>query len=240
MAVTRPKSFHEQIVETLGRRIVSGEIAPQGQVPTEAALAESLGVGRLALREAMKALAARGLVVIRPKTGTHVLPREHWNLFDPLVLKWHTQAAAIDRKFLADLIELRRVIEPAAARLAAANGSDADIALMRESFEAMVAARTREDYIQADLRFHGMLLKASGNQFIGQLAGALSEVLKTSFSASSTHSADAAALGLHEDLLRACEARDPQAADQAVQALIARAVRNIASGQVAQGGPSQA
>lgn len=227
MPAIRPKSIHDQIVDTLGRQIVSGEFPAHSQIPTEMVLAESLGVGRLALREAMKALAARGLVVIRPKTGTQVLPREHWNLFDPQVLGWHVQNP-LDDKFLEDLIELRRAIEPAAARLAAARRDGGDLARMRADFEGMVAARTRDDYIAADLAFHGALLQASGNQFIRQLDGVLSRVLRASFTASrGTHVADGKALALHESLLLACEAGDQAAAQAAVGRLIDRAVTNI-------------
>lgn len=229
MAVIRPKSIHDQIVDTIGQKIVAGEFPAHSQIPTEMALAESLGVGRLALREAMKALAARGLVVIRPKTGTQVLPREHWNLFDPQVLHWHVQNE-LGGKFLDDLIELRRSIEPAAARLAAARRDASDLQVMRREYEAMVAARTRDDYIAADLAFHGALLCASGNQFIRQLEGALSGVLRASFTASrSAHVADIKALQLHEALLLACEAGDVTAAQTAVERLIDRAVSNIQS-----------
>lgn len=232
MAAIRPKSIHDQIVDTLGRQIVSGEFPAHSQIPTEMVLAESLGIGRLAVREAMKALAARGLVVIRPKTGTQVLPREHWNLFDPQILNWLTQKP-LGGKFLDDLIELRRAIEPTAARLAAARREPEDLARMRGDFQAMQAARTREDYIAADLAFHGALLRASGNQFIRQLEGALSGVLRASFTASrGAHVADSKALQLHESLLLACEAGDAAAAQAAVERLIDRAVTNIqASGK---------
>lgn len=227
MSAIRPKSIHDQIVDTLGRQIVSGEFPAHSQIPTEMVLAESLGVGRLAVREAMKALAARGLVVIRPKTGTQVLPREHWNLFDPQILNWLAQKP-LGGKFLDDLIELRRAIEPTAARLAAARREPEDLARMRGDFAAMLAARSREDYIAADLAFHGALLRASGNQFIRQLEGALSGVLRASFTASrGAHVADGKALQLHESLLLACEAGDAVAAQAAVERLIDRAVTNI-------------
>ena len=70
------------------------------------------------MREALKVLAAKGLVASRRRTGTSVLPRASWNLLDPDVLAWHTPES-IRKEFLDDLIELRRVIEPAAAALAA-------------------------------------------------------------------------------------------------------------------------
>lgn len=175
----------------------------------------------------MKVLAAKGLVVIRPKTGTHVLARAHWNLFDPRVLQWYTRAA-FDEKFIADLLELRRTIEPAAARLAAARATEAQIEAMRVAYLGMEEAGSQEDYISADLAFHGAMLNACGNQFIVQLQGTLSEVLKTSFKASSSPSEQAErALPLHRALLTAIEQRDPDGAQLAVENLIQRAAHNI-------------
>jgi GntR family galactonate operon transcriptional repressor len=229
MTKLRPRSFHDQIVEELGQKIVAGTLDNM-QLPPEAVLAESLGVGRLVLREAMKVLAAKGLVTIRPKTGTHVLPRENWNLYDPRVLAWHANGA-FDKKFVADLMELRNTIEPAAARLAASRASEAQIETMRLAYQAMETAQAQDDYIAADLQFHGAMLHSCGNQFISQLENALSEVLRTSFKAS-TASSDPAerserALPLHKALLTAIERHDPDAAQAATENLIMRATQKI-------------
>ncbi|HSI59962.1 MAG TPA: FadR/GntR family transcriptional regulator [Ideonella sp.] len=237
MTRPRPKSFHDQIVEELGAKIVSGVLASGTQVSPEPILAESLGVGRLAVREAMKVLAAKGLIVIRPKTGTHVLPREAWNLFDPAVLRWHA-AASFDDRFLADLVQLRRMIEPPAARLAAVQATDAQIEAVRSAHAAMAAATAQEDYIAADLRFHAAVLAACNNQFIRQLQGAISEVLKISFTASSAPGGRQErlfALSLHEALVTALVQRDGDAAEAAVQRLIERAEDRIRGARQAAG-----
>ncbi|HEY4069439.1 MAG TPA: FadR/GntR family transcriptional regulator [Burkholderiaceae bacterium] len=227
MRTVRPKSFHDQIVEEIGLQIVGGELAAGAQIPPEPVLAEKLGVGRLAVREAMKTLAAKGMVGIRPKTGTQVLPRASWNLFDPNVLQWHA-AVSLDAKFVADLMELRRLIEPAAARIAAGRATNEQLAAMRQAYAAMESAVEHEDYIAADLRFHGAVLDACDNQFLHHLQGAISEVLKISFTASSTPRRDAnRALALHRNLIDALEARDPQAAEAAVGHLIDRASERI-------------
>ena len=84
----------------------------------EPVLCESLGVSRTVVREAVKSLVAKGLLVTGPKLGTRVLPEEHWNWFDPDVVAWQSKAG-LTREFLRDLQELRRVVEPAAVRLAA-------------------------------------------------------------------------------------------------------------------------
>lgn len=227
MSPPRLRNFHHQIVDAVGASIVAGRYAEGAQLPTEPQLAETYGASRLIIREAMKSLAAKGLVSIRPRTGTHVLPRAEWNLFDPAVLGWQSEAPP-DKKLIADLMELRQTIEPLAARLAAARAEPRQVAEIREAFEAMSQAQTQETYIEADLRFHGAVVRSCDNQFIQQLETALSAVWKTSFQASSDGwGPDAQALELHRSLLQSIEARDPQGAEAAVLALIARAVVRI-------------
>lgn len=227
MKTARPKNVHGQVVDSLGARIVLGEFAEGTQLPTEPQLAESLGASRLLIREAMKALEAKGLVSIRPRTGTHVRPRQDWNLFDPAVLAWYS-ATMPNPQLLDDLMELRRVIEPAAARLAAERRSAADLDVLQSAFRAMSDAADLASYIEADLMFHDAVLRACGNPFIQQLSGALSEVLKVSFTASSDPwGPDRRALALHQALLDAIAARSAVGADSAVLALIARAQQRI-------------
>lgn len=229
MQSPRPKNIHAQVVDAIGASIVSGDYAEGEQLPTELQLAEQLGASRLVIREAMKVLAAKGLVGIRPRTGTRVRPRDEWNLFDAAVLGW--QGAGLpDERLVRDLMELRRTIEPAAARLAAQRRTAAELAALQAAFAAMKQATDSAAYIESDLAFHGAVLRACGNQFVRQLAAALSEVLKVSFTASTGEwGPDARALALHEALLRAIESRDPEAADAAVNALIVRAQQRIRS-----------
>ncbi len=240
--MSRPllRNFHDQMVEALGSKIVAGGYAQGEQLPTEPQLAEAYGASRMIIREAMKSLSAKGLVSIRPRTGTHVLPRTQWNLFDPAVLGWHS-AALFDDKLIADLMELRRAIEPLAARLAAARCAPADVEALRSAYLAMAGASERAAYIDADMRFHGAVVRACGNQFIVQLENALSAVWKTSFQASSDPwGPDAQALGLHKALLDAIDGRDASAAEAAVFALIERATVRIqdASASEAQAAPA--
>jgi GntR family transcriptional regulator, galactonate operon transcriptional repressor len=225
----RPQNIQEQIVYSLGESIVAGSYAEGAQLPTESQLAEAYGASRLVIREAMKSLVAKGMVSVRPRTGTHVLPRAQWNLFDPVVLAWHG-AAKFDPKLIADLVELRRAIEPLAARLAAERAAAEQVDELRKAYAAMAAARVRDEYIKADLRFHGAVVRACGNQFILQLETALSEVWKTSFRASSgAWGPDAQALALHKTLLDAIQGGKPKAAEAAALALIARATERISA-----------
>jgi len=121
------KNVHGNTVDLLGEDIVSGRYAVGAALPPEPMLCETLGVSRTVIREAVKSLAAKGLLVTGPKLGTRVLPEEHWNWFDPDVVAWQS-SAGLSREFLRDLQELRRLVEPAAVRLAAERATSQDIA----------------------------------------------------------------------------------------------------------------
>src|SRR5207244_4849669 len=111
-------ALHGRVAHEIGRRIVSGAIAEGSLLPRESELAAEHQVSRQAIREALKVLAAKGLVASRRRAGTRVRARAFWNLLDPNVLAWHP-AGNVDPTFLNDLVELRQLIEPAAAELAA-------------------------------------------------------------------------------------------------------------------------
>ncbi len=217
------KNLYGQVVETLGRQIASGALPP-GPIPSELLLAESMGVSRVVIREAVKALAAKGMVSVGPSIGTRVLPRDSWNLLDPQVLEWHS-ASDLSSDVVVDLLELRRIIEPEAARLAAVRATTEDLVVIRGAYQRMVAsaAAAGPDYVLADAAFHTAVLMASHNQFLCQLRGALSQLLRLGFSVSSQHpNAALSTLPHHEALLLCLERRDGAAAAEAVQRLIDR------------------
>lgn len=166
----RPRRLHDQVVEALGSEIVSGRIPPGATLDPEY-LEGELGVSRTALREALRVLGAKGLVAARPKRGTYVRQRDEWRMLDRDILRWRGETAD-DMVFLEDLSELRRIVEPAAAELAAARHSAADIDALESALAAMEAAEANADAeatTAADLDFHRALLAASGNELLQQL-----------------------------------------------------------------------
>ncbi|MFC3126446.1 FadR/GntR family transcriptional regulator [Pseudoroseomonas globiformis] len=231
--MARLKNLYGQVQEKLGRQIATGTLPP-GPLPPEKLLSEQLGVSRVVLREAVKALAAKGMVSVGPSIGTRVLPRSNWHLLDAEVLDWHS-AETLDRNTIADLIELRRIIEPEAARLAARRATSEDLAGIRGAYRRMEAATVAlhqrpDDYVLADAGFHTAVLVASHNQFLCQMQAALSQLLRLGFSLSSRHPGGAAStLPFHEALLHCLERRDPDAAAEAVHVLIARNERHFRS-----------
>src|SRR5437899_1520608 len=129
----------EDVIDALGMKIVSGELAPGALLPTETALAQSLGLSRPSLREALRALARKGLVDARTRRGTLVNDKLQWNVLDADVLRW-IAAAPPDPAFFMELLDLRTIIEPAAARLAASRANPEQILAIENAFEAMAGA----------------------------------------------------------------------------------------------------
>ena len=167
------KNVHGNTLDHLGKAIVSGRYPPGEAVPPEPVLCEELGVSRTVVREAVKSLVAKGLLTTGPKVGTRVQPPQQWNWFDPDVVVWQSQAG-LTRDFLRDLQELRRVVEPAAVRMAAERATEEDLAAIEAAFAGMKkAVEEGGDYVLHDLRFHQGLLKACHNRMLVQMSKAL-------------------------------------------------------------------
>jgi DNA-binding FadR family transcriptional regulator len=214
------RGLHGALVHDIGVRILSGDLRPGDALPTEEELGGELGVSRTVLREVVKVLAAKRLVESRPKTGTRVLPRSEWNLIDPDVLAWRLEANP-DEQFFTDVSELRRIIEPEAAALAAQRATKAEIEDLEQSFEAMRAALDNGDpsaYLIPDLRFHAIILEACHNELLEQMATMLRAVFRALFIR--TSGTRAQGLPLHGAILDAIRAGDAEAAEGATRALI--------------------
>lgn len=202
---------------------------PGDILPAEPVLAEQMQVSRITIRETMKSLSAKGMLQVRRRYGTIVLPRAQWQLFDPDVITWRARAGAIEPGLIEDLMELRLIIEPNAAKLAAKRATPEDRIAVRRAFKAMERAVAGQgEYVPADLAFHGAILAACHNQFVQQMQNALSAILRTSFELSSEIAGGPArSLPMHEALCVAIEQGDPEAAEQAVLTLIRRAEQDF-------------
>ena len=222
------KNVHGATLALLGERIVGGKYAIGASLPPEPTLCEEFGISRTVIREAVKSLVAKGLLVTGPKLGTRVLPEENWNWFDPDVVSWKSHAG-LTRDFLRDLQELRRVVEPAGVRLAALRATAADIAEIEVAYAGMKAAIEHGgDYVSSDLRFHQGLLRACHNRMVVQMSKALGALLRTSFEISTSRpDGPANSLPLHRAVLDAVIARDGKKAERASLALIDSARADI-------------
>ncbi len=217
------RNSHDQVVHAIGCAIVSGGLAPGGPLPQEEALLAQLKVSRTVLREALKTLAAKGMIVSRTRVGTHVLPREEWNLFDPDVLSWHVINGA-DGSLRAELTDFRLAMEPAAAALAALHATPAQIAEMRRLVAAMAQAQSsRLAFAQVDLALHKLIALASGNRLMAGTDAVIETALFASFTLSSPVDDLAdhmASVRGHAAIVEAIAARDGVAAAHAVRGVI--------------------
>ncbi len=222
------RTAHRTVVDALAGDIAAGRYRPGDSLPVEQDLCAAFAVSRTTIREALKTLSAKGIVSVRPKTGTRILPRECWSLLDPDVFAWR-MAGIVDDELINDLIDTRMVIEPEAAALAAQRATGEDIAELRAAFAAMAqAAQGEGSYTEADLRFHTCLLQATHNQFLSQLVPVITNMLRISFRLSVLSRATAiASLPLHEAVLLAVIGGDAQGAREATRILIGSAQRDI-------------
>lgn len=223
--ISRPR-VHREVVATLARRILSGEIAPGGGFPNTIQLSVELGVSRSALREAIKVLSAKGMLEVRPRTGTRVRPRDSWNLMDPELLSWC--GPELDPELLRSLLECRLLIEPGAAALAASRANAAQLAVIEAAFDRMSEAVDLNTRVEADLEFHVAVLKASGNLFLAQWAGTVSSILLATFrmSAEMTTSVDDA-FTAHREVMESIRLRNASRADRAMRHLLSIAAKDL-------------
>ncbi|WP_203918790.1 FadR/GntR family transcriptional regulator [Rugosimonospora africana] len=162
------RGIHGQVVDTLGLRVLGGDYLP-GDVIDPDRLESELAVSKTVIREALRVLGAKGLVDSRPKRGTFVRERSSWSLLDTDVMKWQLQVGVSDR-FLADLAEVRALVEPACAALAARRHTADDLVALEDAVAAMAAADGDADAaIAADLRFHRALMAAAQNELFTRM-----------------------------------------------------------------------
>ncbi len=175
------------MLATLGHEIARGTPPPGSTLPPEQALAARFGVGRGVVREVVRMLAAKGMVAARPRSGTRILPQDEWSLLDREVLGW-LLAARPSPALLAALSEMRALIEPEAAALAAIRADDVGRARIAATLGAMCdRARPVAERAEHDVAFHLAILEATGNPVLRSLRGALRAVLEAVFTLALPH-----------------------------------------------------
>jgi DNA-binding FadR family transcriptional regulator len=229
-SLTYPRrGLHGEVVYTIGRRIVSGELKPGDLLPPEEELTADFDASRTVLREAVRVLAAKGLVEARPKTGTRVRRREEWNILDPDVLSWRV-GATHDPQLYAEMSEVRLAIEPIATRLAATRMAEEEMAAVEDAYRGMEeGVSDQQAYLAADLRFHDRILEGCHNEFLTHLGVVLRAVLQNTFELTTRPRASRKrALPLHKAILEGLAGRDEDRAETASRALIADTTADIA------------
>ncbi|QJU57739.1 FadR family transcriptional regulator [Sphingomonas sp. AP4-R1] len=224
------RRLHGAIANKLGRAIVGGDYAPGDRLEGEVAFSESLDVSRTAYREAVQVLVAKGLVESKPKAGTRVLPRSRWNLLDPDVLAWAFSGQP-HMNFVRNLFELRSIIEPAAARLAAERRDRTDLKMMRDALAAMRQHTLATDEGRAaDRDFHRAILQATRNDAIIVLSASIGAAVSwTTVFKQRGQPLPRNAIPDHARVYDAIAAGDPDAAAEAMRVLVALALDDTAN-----------
>ena len=219
------QGLHAEILQELGHAIANGVFSEGLVLPRESELQEQFGASRQTVREAIKVLAAKGMVRARRRAGTAVQPRSSWNLLDPDVLHWH-DAGAVPQAMLKDLLEIRYLIEPASAQFAARRGEPERIERIARAVEAMRDAHSDPDrFYEADIEFHLAVFAASRNELIDRLSTILRPLLEVNFSVRPHLGPGGieAAYRHHATVYEAIASHDPQGARRAMEALLDRA-----------------
>lgn len=218
----RTTRLRDAVVERLAKKIIEGTFPLGAALPNEDELCNQLAVSRSSIREAVRSLAARGMVESRTRIGTLILPKDRWSRLDPDVLRW-TYEYGTDVEFDRSLIEARRIIEPAAAEMAAERATSGDLRRMEEALDVMTENfdTDLERSSFADLQFHRAILVASHNDVLIGLGSAMSAALLASFrritSLAESHKAAADA---HRAVFEAIRARDADRAHASMLSLL--------------------
>lgn len=224
----RPLRIHQAIARDVGVAILSGEFAPGDRIGVEIEQAEAHEVSRTAYREAVRILVAKGLLESRPKIGTHVTPRERWNLLDPDILAWMF-AGSPDEKFIRDLFELRGLIEPGAAAVAAERRTNVQLDQMVAALADMRRhGLATPDGQAADKQFHRTILAATHNAMLVSLASSIGAAVQwTTRYKQEASEAPRDPLPEHEAVLEAIAAADPARSAAAMEHLLRLALADM-------------
>jgi GntR family transcriptional regulator, galactonate operon transcriptional repressor len=229
--MNRPRTYvdrglHGRVVHELGLRILRGQLAPGTTLRTEE-LEREFDVSRTVIREALKVLGAKGLVDARPRRGTYVRPRADWILLDPDVLRWQFEGRS-DSSFFDNLAEVRAIIEPAGAWLAAKRRTEADLERLERALDQMVAAgRDGHAFMVADLEFHRALLAATHNEQLERMEGVIEAGLWARNLLVHQRQDWPSSTPAHRRVFEAVRDEDKEGAAAAVESLLAQAARDL-------------
>lgn len=206
MSETMTKTKHI-LRDKLARQIVEGTLKPNDILPNELTLVREYGLSRTTIRDVLRSLEEKGLLERKTYVGTRVRSIHSWNLLDDEVLNWSCGVMS-QRRFFSSLMELRMIIEPQAAALAAIRANDADLQAIQEAFTWMNIDNQRIDP-EGDVAFHQGIIKASGNMFVAQFGGAIRAALYHTIYLSGKEAIDqAGSIESHRQVLNSIENRD--------------------------------
>lgn len=222
------QAHRDAVAVDVSRRLISyllsAEVSPGDRLPGERRLAELAGVGRSAVREALKSLSLLGLLEIRPGDGTYVRRPDAELL--PKVIEW---GLLLGEKSIEDLVEARRHTEEIVAGLAAERGSDQDRRRIADAMAALWAARNdRDKFREADVAFHTAIVEAAGNTIYEDILRSVRSLLRMWVQKTTVQTKDFKPFVLeHQRICDAILERDPDAARAAMREHMALAAQRL-------------
>lgn len=218
-----PTGAARMAVDVLGRRIANSAYLPGEVMPNETELAQSLNVGRTTVRDAIKVLSGKGLVRTARRYGTRVRPVEDWNLFDADVVRWHEPSHPRLVTMFAETTELRYIIEPAAAALAAERATSEQIETILAAAQALQPDQdSTAELFEADCLFHATILDATGNLMMRQLRPLILTMLRVSYDYGVRSREELVTREGHIVVGEAIKMRDADAARHAMETMLDR------------------
>lgn len=170
------KRIYEEIVEQLKEMISAGELKHGEKLPSERELAESLGVSRASVREALTALEAIGILDSRPGEGTFVRETSVSATFAPLAM-----VLEMEQNSMSQLMEVRRVLETEIAALAVQRATEDDLLNIETNLNHMKTAKTISEAVKADLRFHFAIAEATHNNILLRIMNTVADLMHNTF-----------------------------------------------------------
>lgn len=213
------RNLHQQMVEALAEQIVSGQVAEGKTLPNEETMGKSYNVSRTVVREAVKVLTSKGLLEVRTKIGARVRPQTDWALSDPDLIGWKLNAGG-DSAFVSEVLETRRLLDPAAAAAAAKSATADNKSLMKEAFERMESATgDAERFALEESRFFDAIRDAAGNRILRSMSRLIGSVLPAPGTKSS--------VATHRRILEAIIGGKADEARKAMERLVASSAEDV-------------
>ncbi len=222
------RNLTHQVAHAIGNAILRGQYRRDQPFPSEAELSVTYQVSRSATREAVKMLAAKGLLSSRPRQGIRILPESNWNMFDTDVLTWLLNSPRA-MELLRDFLQMRMAVEPEAAALAAGYPDSEEVTRIGQALDRMrAAARGEDDPLASDIAFHTAILAASHNHFFAQLQPFSATALKASINQTNRAKGVAMAdIDAHAKVFIQIQRGNANGAKKAMRNLLSEALRLI-------------
>lgn len=227
--IKKESTISESVTQHLAHRIIHGDLSPGTALPGENELAVEYNVSRTSVRNALRTLAAKGLIAIQPKKRSTVNQRDQWSMLDIDVLNWLAEDK-VDPQLVEQLMVTRLIFEPNVATLAALNACGRDLAALEDSLQLMREGQSnakRDLFEKGDLEFHQALLRATHNPFLLSLGNALSATMVLSFRQTLEEDVTQtkAAVEEHTSLLEAIRLKQADNAHQLMRTILLNAAR---------------